>query len=148
MLPEILHKSKNIYCLYGATEYFGVRMSQKQTLLSYFSPKSRSKESQVGLRRSREADALSDSNETRQATKRQKNDEQTDEISNDKPKTSLSPEQKQLIESKRQQALDRLKQKKNEGMSGLIGESWYNKLQAEFSKNYFIKVRRLGQQKI
>ena len=142
MLRGILHKTRTIYCLYGATEHFAARMSQKQTLFSYFSPKSRSQESQVGLRRPREADASSDNNETRQTSKRQKNEEQTDELCTDKPKTSLSPEQKQLIESKRQQALEKLKQKKNEGLSGLIGESWYKKLQTEFSKDYFIKVRR------
>ena len=142
MLLEFKYIARNFRFLFARKSYFAARMSQKQNLLSYFSPVSRSKEPQSSLRRSREADASNEC-ETRQESKRQKNDEEGEQIGTDTQKVSLSPEQKKLIESKRQQALEKLKQKKSNGLSNLIGESWYNKLQTEFSKEYFIKVRLL-----
>jgi len=140
MLLEYIHTSRNLRFLFATNSHFAARMSQKQNLLSYFSPVSRSKEPQSSLRRSREVDA-SDECETRKESKRPRNDEESKQIGSETQKVNLSPEQKKLIESKRQQALEKLKQKKSNGLSNLIGESWYNKLQTEFSKDYFIKLQ-------
>ena len=118
-------------------------MSRNQNLLAYFSSKPRSTESQIGHRRPRLPDVSSGGSEVSPASKRQKNEEDAKELDASASKSTLSPEQKQMIESKRQQALEKLKQKKSNGLSRLIGDSWFNKLEAEFSKDYFKKVRSL-----
>lgn len=119
-------------------------MSQKQNLLSYFSPVSRTNGScSSGQRRTRDSDIVNSINETSPASKRRKSDTTSNEEEKECPKISLSPEQKAMIEVKKQQALAKLKHSGNVGkpLSDLIGETWYKKLQPEFSKDYFVKVK-------
>ena len=143
MLPDILSRSRKylkFFASFGCFNYILDKMSQKQNLLSYFSPVTRTKNSQIGQRK-RESDTQNDSDETKQANKRPKNEAETFGENNPLQKSNLSPEQKQMIESKRQQALERLNQNKIGIFSQQIGESWYDKLKPEFTKDYFIKVR-------
>ena len=51
--------------------------------------------------------------------------------------SSLSPEQKERMETNRRDALRKLKEKKS---PKFVGASWKIALEAEFNKDYFLKV--------
>ncbi|KAK6186339.1 hypothetical protein SNE40_008391 [Patella caerulea] len=90
---------------------------------------------------------LSDNkNEINQFTpaKRQK---PTDNDSDDKPEIRISPEQKQRMEENKKAALEKIKSKSTHESCELstslrkaIGKTWYEALQPEFTKPYFIQL--------
>eukprot|EP00794_Sanderia_malayensis_P005145 gene5145-5795_t len=115
-------------------------MSAKGTIESYFSPQGRA----VGdAKRPRPMSSSGSELEAHQ-NKRVKKDEtiQSNTPGKQKEGKPLSPEQKQLIESKRLAALKKLQQNSasNSG-SSFMGESWKKALATEFDKDYYLKVK-------
>lgn len=127
--------AKNLGCLVRLLKLpiIQTRMSAKKgNIRSYFSPASR-RPRDGGSSSSQEEDSA-------KASKRAKseNDEKKDGDSS-AVKEPLSPQQKQMIEEKRQQALEKLHGKND---VAYMGDTWKTALQSEFSKDYFVKVMR------
>lgn len=146
-LPSLFSTPKGIFRLHPFRSQIKCKMSKRQNLLSYFSPVSRTRDSSTGSqRRAMEPGSQqTDSTETRLENKRLKKETEANDKECKPPRIDLSPEQKAKIEIKRQEALARFQQQHGDStaLSQLVGESWYTKLQPEFSKDYFVKVRYL-----
>ena len=124
---------KNLGCLVRSLKLPSVqpKMSAKKgNIRAYFSPVSR-RPRDDGSSSSQEEDFAT-------ASKRAKTEEEEkkdgDSSTIGEP---LSPQQKQMIEEKRQQALEKLHGKND---IAYMGDTWKNALRSEFSKDYFVKV--------
>ena len=124
---------KNLGCLVSSLKLPSVqpKMSAKKgNIRSYFSPVSRLPRDD-GSRGSQEEDFGT-------ASKRTKTEEEEKEDGDSAAVGEpLSLQQKQMIEEKRQQALEKLHGKND---IAYMGDTWKNALRSEFSKDYFVKV--------
>ena len=104
--------------------------AMKGNIRSYFSPVSR--------RTRDEGSSSSQEEDSAKASKYAKTEDEEkqdgDSSAVDKP---LSPQQKQMIEEKRRQALEKLHGKND---IAYMGDTWKDALRSEFSKDYFVKV--------